>query len=44
MALRYFSPTNLTIVRVEGTGNVEGRIEGSFRMPDEKAGGDGSTE
>jgi hypothetical protein len=39
MALPYFSPTGLTIVRVEGTGNVEGRIEGSLRMPDEKAGG-----
>jgi len=33
MTLPYFSPTGLTILRAEGTEDVMGRIEGTFRMP-----------
>lgn len=39
MGLPYFSPTGLTIIRAEGTDDVRGRIEGSFRMPGDKVGG-----
>lgn len=38
MSLPYFSPTGMTIIRAEGTDDVRGRIEGSFKMPAGMAG------